>query len=659
MTSLRAGYELKSRGADSARWRIVDPIVRDGVVKVFDRQTRAETFELVDEINTNIARQDLILVREDMPRISVVMQADPKLDQRIQMARGWLTMVEGIQRKYKCSFNAAYKTAAGDDGGSPANDLPSRAALYRIRSNVSKDLPVYRGDKNKGNRMPRYSEQVITLIEHAAETLYLIPGSVWDMDDLTRYINQQSHDLGYLPLDKNVSQEFVRQFVLMNVSVDPQGDRMDPKMRAAAKSIGAMRISAALPFDRIEQDGLHVPIIVAVGGHPARNVYLVHAIDCSTGMPTGWHLRIGSPSESDGLKCIESTLYSKRQAFMRLGLVDEIDIDVYGAPKLIVFDNGPETKGQRMLRLARLGINMKHCKSRHPHHKPFIERLNRALKKALQRLPGSTRHDGKDGARDPVELGDSLMTIEELERWIVRWYYQVWAKKELERHKWSDFHEVEKLGCTPHLRLTNVIKRGYPMRLSPALSKWQECLFEHEDRMLNRKTGVSVDGFQYKGANLTYLINKYGEVKVKVLVDPEDYRQVYVFDGEDMPLVPLQEPHVTPETPAYSFAYMKSHPLQPTQPDPATERFNRDMNQQALQAGGARKARNPSSAEQSRLAARAAADAAAVDRAASRPLSSAPRHNPPKAGAEAETAYTFAQDVPELPTLSRSSGEVR
>jgi putative transposase len=201
-----------------------------------------------------------------------------------------------------------------------------------------------------------------------------------------------------------------------------------------------------------------------------------------------------------------------------------------------------------MLRLTRLNITPHHCKSRHPQHKPFIERLNRALKRALQRLPGSTRFNGKDGGRDPVALGDKLMTLEELEAWIVKWYYQKWAKKVLVRHVWSDFHDREKLGITPEQRWVNFGKRGYPRRLSPPLSSWHMTLYEHHEATLNRKTGLTYLRFSYRGPNLKYLIQNYGEVKVKFMFDPDDYRQVFVYDGEGMPLVPLVERYAAPET---------------------------------------------------------------------------------------------------------------
>lgn len=661
MTMLRFNDELRERGATVARWRVADPIVRDGMVKLYDRTTRREEHESFDEINTKISANEIVLVQPSAPRIAVHVQGDPTLDSRIQSAADCLQKLQVIQRKRQCSFAAAYAAATGADGSPPEvpGPLPSRPTLYRYLKATKEDRPVFTGDKNKGNRAPRYSQEITNLIETAAETLYLVPGSTWDLGDLTQHINADAHGLGFLPPEKNISQEFVRNFVLHNLSVDPEIDRMDPKLRAAAKSIGAERIVVALPFDRVEQDALHLPIKINVNGQEANNVYLVHSIDCSLGMPTGWRLTVGNPSESDGLKCVESTLYSKRAAFERLGLVNDIDVDIFGTPRTLVLDNGPEARGQRMLRLARLGINVQYCKSRHAHHKPFIERLNRALKKALQRLRGSTRHNGKDGARDPVAAGERLMTLEELERWIVRWYYQKWAKTELKRHLWSDFHNLEKFGHTPELRLSSVAKRGYARRLSPSHSAWQMTLYEHDERMLNRKTGITYEGFEFKGPNLKYLLAKYGEAKVKILIDPEDYREIFVFDGEDMPLIPLREAHVTPGTPAHSFSYMKAHAAElakGVQQDPIAAKFDRDMNHHAVEATLVQKTKRPSATERNRAAAKFNKEAAAVDRAAQRPLSAQPKVNP---GDAEPTSYTFDDDVPELAALSRATGEVQ
>lgn len=661
MTTLLINDELRERGAKTARWRVVDPVVRDGFVKLFDREKHIEEHALFERLNAQIGEEELVLLRDAAPRLSPAVQADPKLDARLQAASECLLKVLDIQRKRNCSFAAAYQAATGADGDPRLVDsaLPSRPTLYRYLQATRKGIPVLRGDKNKGNRTARYAEEVTSLIETAAETHFLVPGSSWDWGDLTDYVNNEVHSLKLLDTKKRISQEFVRRVVFENLSVDTDIDRMDPKLRAAAKSIGAERIVVALPFDRVEQDALHIPNVIDVNGQPARNVYLVHSIDCSTGMPAGWHLTVGNPSESHGLKCVESTLYSKAAAFKRLGLDREIDIDICGTPRKLVLDNGPETRGQRMLRLVRLGITLQYCKSRHAHHKPFIERLNRSLKRALQRLPGSTRFNGKDGARDPVSLGERLMTLEELERWIVKWYYQKWAKTELVRHMWSDFHDCEKLGRTPQQRWMNFPRRGFPRRLSPPLSAWQMTLYEHDERTLSRKTGISFDGFHFRGPNLKYLVQKYGESMVKFMYDPDDYRQIWVFDGESMPLVPLVERYATPESLAHSFAYMQAERAKMAAEgyqDPAVAKFDQEMHHKAVDTSIMRNTKKKTKTEQNRLAAATVKFTEAVQRTASRPLVVQTQSAPLKQDGCA--AYTF-DDVPELPALSRSTGEAQ
>jgi len=660
VTALRLHDELRERRAKVARWRVADPVVRDGYVKLFDRTKGQDEHVLFDTLNAKIGSCELVVVRGAAPRLSPATQGDAQLDVKLQSVSECLIKLEEIQRKQKCSFAAAIRAATGKDGSPPLIEgaLPSRPTLYRYRDATRQGVPALRGDKNKGNRTSRYSDDIVNVIETAAETHYLVDGSPWDLGDLTENVNIEVHSLGLLHPGKKISPEFVSRCVA-GLTVDSDIDRMNPKEVAAAKSVAAERIVVALPFERVEQDGLHLPFIVNYNGQPTGGIWLVHAIDCGTGVPTGWHLKIGAPGESDGLKCVQSTLYSKVDAFRRLGLEGEISIDICGTPRILVLDNGPEAKGYRMRRLNRIWITPQYCKSRHPQHKPFIERLNRALKRALQRLPGSTRFNNKDGARDPVALGDRLMTLEELEIWIVRWYYQKWAKKMLHRHAWSDFHDREKLGSTPEERWVNFGKRGYPRRMSPPLSKWHMTLYEHHEATLNRKTGLPYLRFSYRGRNLKYLIDQYGEVKVKFMVDPDDYRQVLVYDGEGMPLVSLVERYVTPETPAYSFAYMqkqRSEMLADRPQDPVAAKFDQDMDKKVAEASVTRKPpKKMTTTQRNKAGAAAAKQAAAVDLAAQRPIvGGSTSAQPDMAG----TAYTFA-DVPELPALSRATGEAQ
>lgn len=558
--TLRTNDELAEFGSESVRWQVVDSTLRDGCIKLFDRVNHEEKYKTLSLINNEIANGQLILVNRSTPHISVAAQDDPDLDKKLRSAMEQMKRVDYVREKRGVSLAVAYTIAKDEYEKTPGSNkrFPSRATIYRHYAAKRNEVPLLKGNKNKGNRSPRYGDSVIDLVCTSAETLYLHPESRWCLRDLITYINDKAHELELIKQSETISRNFVKKTIFRNICADSTIPRLDPKLVPSAKSIASNLIKASRPFERVEQDGLHLPFVIQTNHGPTNSVHLIHAIDCCTGMPVGWNIFIGAPNQSEGLKCIESILFSKKDAFERLGLT--YCIDPCGTPHQLVLDNGPEARGDRIDKLIRLGIDVVHCKSRHAHSKPYIERLNRSLKEALQTLPGCTRHNEKDGKRDPLKLGDSLMSLEELERWIVRWYFEDWANNELTRHTRTDLYTSIKLGKTPVSRWSRMTTElGYALPLSPVLTEWYMTIYQHETKTLSRKTGVTYKGYVYRGENLPYLVDKYGENPVKILVDPDDFRQIYVDQGHDLPLVPLTEVSVDETTPAYSFDFLASN----------------------------------------------------------------------------------------------------
>jgi putative transposase len=261
---------------------------------------------------------------------------------------------------------------------------------------------------------------------------------------------------------------------------------------------------------------------------------------------------IGSPRVPDTLKCIETILFPKQGRVEELGL--KYDFDIHGTPSMVVVDNGSENKGARVMRLSRLSITLNRLKARHAHRKPFIERLNKSLKEYLETLPGCTRVDGKDGQRDPAALGDPVMSIEEMERWIVRFYFEHWINHRLDRLAKCIFVDNKALGNTPLRRYRTLVEeRGCPIPLPPSVHAWRSTIYDHEFRTLSRKSGIGYGNYHFKGDRLPYLISVFGEVEVQVLVDPDDFRRVYVMDLDGRTLVPLINDSTSEITPAYSY----------------------------------------------------------------------------------------------------------
>ncbi|MFM0096394.1 transposase family protein [Paraburkholderia nemoris] len=673
MSDLRTGDKLAPPGKPDSYFEVRDSRLHAGTIQLFDAEKRADQYVEYDDIRARISEGSLVLRRKGMPRVSIAAQHDdPKLHDRVRLLNEALRRIGAISEQRGLSFNAAIPMAREsyvmESEDKPlACPFPSRATLYRAHTNQLLGLPVLRGDKNKGNSTARYSEDLVEFVKEAIQDLFLVTGSKWTVLDLTDYIDREARRRGLHVATHDISRKFVSARI-DDLTADADYDRMDPLDRVAGKSFVKKRIRAAFPFARIEQDAVHLPFVVRNGDDIAREVYLVLAIDVCTGYPVGWHLVIGSPREMDSLSCLAMYLTPAKAArFAKLGIAHALN--VYGTPMQVIFDNGPETKGGRIVRLERLGMDVKHCKAKEAQGKPFIERLNRSLKEALQRLPGCTRFEGKDGVRDPEALGDELITIEALEKWVVKWLYEVWVNTPLDRLRWDELLVDSVKGKTPSARLTHQLEElGQPISLPPPRHEWIAALFEHKMCTLSAKSGISIErGFRYTGEAMSYLLAKYGDhADLRVVYNPDDFRQVYVYEGDDLPLVTLTHHHVRPDTPAWTFSEAKtkfdSGMANWTVPEEKVQ-FEREMDDAVTGNGKASKRKTRGKREENKETVRRAKNSSAVQRANDRPLSAAapfgpaPSTNPSLPAEDLHPNVISYDDAPLLNIVNRNTGE--
>ncbi|MBK1684209.1 integrase catalytic domain-containing protein [Rhodoferax fermentans] len=675
MSDLRRGDKLALPNQTEHYWEVLDTCSHAGTIHVFDSDKREARY--VDEagIRAGLSNGSLILRRQGKPRVNVAAQYEAsELHANVCHLHDVLRRIDAIQRKLDLSFDAAISRARENytkenSNNSEAIKFPSRATLYRAHKNQLLGLPVLKGDKNKGNATSRYSKELRDFIDQAILDKYLVPGSQWTLSNFTDYINREARRQLLLNAKHDISQKFVYRAIQIQ-SVDAEGDRMDPLTRVAGKSFAKKRIRAALPFARIEQDAVHLPFVVRTLHGVARTVYLVLAIDVCTAYPVGWHLTLGAPREMDSLLCLEMYLTPAKAArFKELGIAHALN--VYGTPLQVIFDNGPETKGGRIVRLELLGIDVKHCKAREAQGKPFIERLNRSLKEALERLPGCTRFEGKDGKRDPEALGDELMTIGDLEKWVVRWLYESWVNTPLERLRWDELLVDTVRGKTALERLRYLTEEmGHPITMPPSRQEWMTALYEHKTCTLSAKTGITLEhGFRFKGDAMSYLLSKYGDhAQLHVVYNPDDFRHAYVYESDELPLVTLTHEHVRADSPAWTFAEAKArldadmedwaHPI-------AKVQFLQDMDDAvtAKSRKSTRKAKTRGKREENQETVRRAKDYSAVARTFERPLSSAapfgpaPSSNPSLSPQEHLPAVINYDDAPLMTIVNRTTGE--
>ncbi|ELX11342.1 integrase catalytic core-domain containing protein [Janthinobacterium sp. HH01] len=673
ISDLRSGDRLAVVGKPENYFEILDGHIHAGMIHVLDAEKRVPRFIEESTIRSAISNGQLVLHRKGMPRVGIVSQYDnPVLQAKVRLRQNALRHIGNIQSKRNMSFAAAISIArqayAEDNAGDVlAAALPSRATLFRAHKNQLLGLPVLKGDKNKGNATPRYSQELVAFIESVISDQYLITESKWTLGYLTEYVNREARRRS-LHVGRNaISRKFVGS-VVHRLSVDADYDRMDPLNRVAGKSYAKNRIRAAFAFARIEQDALHLPFVVQTPHGISRTVYLVHAVDACTGYPVGWRIVIGAPCEMDSISCVEMYLTPvKQERFKEFGI--DHAFNLYGTPAQIIFDNGPECKGGRIIRLESIEIDIKHCKAKEAQGKPFIERLNKALKEKLQVLPGCTRFEGTDGKRDPVTLGDELMTIGALEKWIVRWLYEEWANHPLDRLRWEELLDSSVKGKTPLERLTYLKEEmGHPITMPPPRQTWIAAIYEHKQCVLSAKTGITLEhGFRYKGEPISYLLSKYGDhAPLHVLYNPDDFRQAYVYEDDALPLVPLTHEHIRPDTPAWTFAEAKERFKAGMDdwvvPDAKTK-FLHDLDDAATAKGKSRKAKSSNKREENKETTQRAKHHAAVQRSVEQPLSSAAQFTPSSKAAPPWTSEGSIFDdpcydnVPSMTIVNRNTGK--
>jgi putative transposase len=637
-SNLRAGDRLSQPGKPECYLEVLDCRLRAGKIRFFDAEKCGDRYLDEPPIRAAISAGGLVLHRKGMPRVSIAAQYNNHaLHDQVRVLTYALRRIDEIREQRGISFDAAIPLARDAYAKERVGQLlvrpfPSRATLYRAHKNQRLGLPVLRGDRNKGNSTARYSKELVEFVDEVIESEYLVTESKWTILDTTEYIDREARRRGLHVAKHAISRKFVCARI-RDLTADDEYDRMDPLDRVAGKSFAKKRIRAAFPFARIEQDALHLPFVVRTPHGTARTVYLVLAIDVCTGYPVGWHLVIGSPREMNSLLCLEMYLTPAKAArFAELGIAHALNI--YGTPAQVIFDNGPETKGERIFRLERLGMDVKHCKAKEAQGKPFIERLNRSLKEALQRLPGCTRFEGKDGVRDPEALGDELMSVDAFEKWIVRWLYEDWVNSPLDRLRWDELLVDSVQGKTPLERLTyQTEEMGQPITMPPPRREWMAALFEHKSCVLSAKTGITLEhGFRYRGEAMSYLLATYGDhAQLHVIYNPDDFRQAYVYENDDLPLVTLTHEHARPDTPAWTFTEAKARFDEGmddwTVPE-AKVQFERDMDEAVTGNGKASKSKTRGKREENKETVRRSKDNSAVQRAIDQPLSAAAPFGP-------------------------------
>lgn len=574
---LRPGEFLLTLGGPR---EVLSPGADSGKVSLLDQSTNTVTTLTVTELRKNIAsgkyaRAVKHINTGKVTALTVSPSAQAKLTYNLEVVR----RIESELRR-GMSISEAYSLHANDiielSDGSTKPICSLRHVQRLIKSARTGALELTPAYSARGNRTNRHDEKLLDLILTLAETEYSVKHSRLTIRSLTDLVNADAGSI--LREGQKVSREYVKNVLIQHWHTDLDHGRLDHRVARSAKAIAKNRIKVEGALHRVEQDTVNLPFVVMTPFGVADELNLMLAMDCATSMPLAWRLVARKVTSEDTLKCLEMGMSSKESLFVQHEI--RCDIDPYGTYLQLHIDNGPENVGERIDNLAIFGIDVTRTPAYSGHLKPFIERLNRSLKEALEVLPGCTRFNGKDGERSEAARSDPLMTLEQLEHWIVRWLYEKWIHTPLERFITADIELSKALGLTPAARWRSSENR-YPLPMPPPPGMWIEILYEETTRSLCRKTGVSVEGFRFRGDNLVTLVNQYGDkARISLRFNPSDYRFVYAFDKHTHQPLVLINVEITPESPAYSFgeARQRRKDLRDSEEEPQQAKdFDRDL----------------------------------------------------------------------------------
>jgi len=151
-----------------------------------------------------------------------------------------------------------------------------------------------------------------------------------------------------------------------------------------------------------------------------------------------------------------------------------------------------------------------------------------------------------------------------------------------------------------------------------------------------------------------------------VVYNPDDFRQAYVYEDDDLPLVTLTHEHARPQTPAWTFAEAKgrfdSGMHDWMVPDDKVQ-FQHDLDDAVTGNGRARKTKSRGKREENKETVRRAKDHSAIQRTVDRPLSSAapfgpaPSTNSSLPTEDGQASTVSYDDAPLMNIVNRTTGE--
>lgn len=279
-----------------------------------------------------------------------------------------------------------------------------------------------------------------------------------------------------------------------------------------------------VPLARVEIDHTQLEQVIVddIDLRPIGKPYLTAAIDTYSKMIVGFCVSFEHPSYSTVMQCIRHIILDKSYVKEKYPIIKN-DWNVYGLPKLVVVDNGPEFHSKAFEdAMFQIGTKIQYAPAKTPEWKGSIERYFRTNKLALGQIPGTSNSsicknpdiNTFDHACIPFSVFLELLHV-----WIIDIYSQRINKG---------------AGGIPSKIWEEGIKLFPPAW--PSNTHEIPILLGRVDRRCIRNKGVELMGLYYNSHALNRILYEFNNAndgfneKFKVKWDPLDISTIYVFD---------------------------------------------------------------------------------------------------------------------------------
>lgn len=290
------------------------------------------------------------------------------------------------------------------------------------------------------------------------------------------------------------------------------------------------------PLERVEMDGWTINLLTtakASGLWDKLAPELIEAMELD-GAKSRWHVFVSmccttkcilsmsftkSENSAAAVDCMQMMMRDKGKVADAVGAMSTWNM--FGAPDLLVTDNGSAFKSKRFIGAAQnIGLDFIRAPAGLPQMRANIERLFRTVStKLVARLSGRTFSNVVEKGDYPLEQRTAL-TVQDFADMFVRWVVDI-------------YHNTPHGGLcgeTP-LECWNRLSATYGVRPGPD-RRAQRIAFGLSKHMKTSNVGIQILGVRYNNELLMEQFRRHGTQELEVRWHPEDIGEIEVRFGD-------------------------------------------------------------------------------------------------------------------------------